>query len=498
MTYGRYEDGSYPLFRTLKSIHSEDFHSACFAVSQQTGPREPWHDIHNRVMGPAVLDLLQNFEERWIGQNGPPGKLVDITKAGLSATANIDDKESWSTQLFRSIDSRTAKLKVASDVKSIDFDDITGVEFEGEGKEQGGRKRERIMQKFLKSGKEYERTFKASTMDGFEFVRNLHLKREVQIDDSVHKGLVHHIRNAEHSLYIESQYLLGSSFLWSDYKTSKCCNLIASEITWKVCEKIEAGERFAAYIVVPMWPEGIPDSGSVQDILFFQYQTMQSMYTRVDAAIKRRKESLKVAGKDELEGVGPTDYLNFYSLATRETEEDGDDIEATMNDPGAKGVLNRTRRHPVYCHSKMTIVDDAIAIIGSANINQRSLAGNRDSELLLGAWQPAYLASKESVAQGDVHAFRMHCFAHLTGVMEGCYRKPSSLECVRRVNEIALKNWDSYVQQECCDMKSYLIPYPIKILEGGKLAPLTSNGKFPDTNANIFGSKPTLPEYLTT
>ncbi len=35
----------------------------------------------------------------------------------------------------------------------------------------------------------------------------------------------------------------------------------------------------------------------------------------------------------------------------------------------------------IYVHSKLIVVDDKMAIIGSANINDRSLLGNRDSEL---------------------------------------------------------------------------------------------------------------------
>ena len=35
----------------------------------------------------------------------------------------------------------------------------------------------------------------------------------------------------------------------------------------------------------------------------------------------------------------------------------------------------------VYVHSKLMIVDDDTVIIGSANINDRSLLGNRDSEI---------------------------------------------------------------------------------------------------------------------
>ena len=35
----------------------------------------------------------------------------------------------------------------------------------------------------------------------------------------------------------------------------------------------------------------------------------------------------------------------------------------------------------LYVHSKLMIVDDRIAIIGSANINDRSMVGFRDSEI---------------------------------------------------------------------------------------------------------------------
>ena len=42
----------------------------------------------------------------------------------------------------------------------------------------------------------------------------------------------------------------------------------------------------------------------------------------------------------------------------------------------------------MYVHSKMTIVDDEYVLIGSANINQRSLSGERDSEIAMGGFQP--------------------------------------------------------------------------------------------------------------
>lgn len=37
----------------------------------------------------------------------------------------------------------------------------------------------------------------------------------------------------------------------------------------------------------------------------------------------------------------------------------------------------------VYLHSKLMIVDDEMVLCGSANINDRSLAGDRDSEIAI-------------------------------------------------------------------------------------------------------------------
>jgi len=42
---------------------------------------------------------------------------------------------------------------------------------------------------------------------------------------------------------------------------------------------------------------------------------------------------------------------------------------------------NRPVSEIVYVHSKLMIVDDDFVILGSANINDRSMVGDRDSEL---------------------------------------------------------------------------------------------------------------------
>ena len=42
------------------------------------------------------------------------------------------------------------------------------------------------------------------------------------------------------------------------------------------------------------------------------------------------------------------------------------------------------RRGVIYVHSKLMIVDDEYVILGSANINQRSMDGARDTEIAMG------------------------------------------------------------------------------------------------------------------
>lgn len=42
------------------------------------------------------------------------------------------------------------------------------------------------------------------------------------------------------------------------------------EIALKIASKIRANQRFSAYIVIPMWPEGVTTSEPTHRILFWQ------------------------------------------------------------------------------------------------------------------------------------------------------------------------------------------------------------------------------------
>ncbi|XWS19088.1 hypothetical protein CRYUN_Cryun32bG0101200 [Craigia yunnanensis] len=168
-----------------------------------------------------------------------------------------------------------------------------------------------------------------------------------------------------------------SSFGWSpdDIKPEdiNALHLIPKELSLKIVSKIEAGERFTVYVVLPMWPEGIPESASVQAILDWQKRTMDMMYRDVIQALRAK-------GVEE----DPRNYLIFFCLGNREVKKSGEYEHSEKPEPDTDYArAQEARRFMIYVHAKMMIVDDEYIIIGSANINQRSMDGARDSEIAI-------------------------------------------------------------------------------------------------------------------
>ncbi|XP_020080873.1 phospholipase D delta-like [Ananas comosus] len=121
---------------------------------------------------------------------------------------------------------------------------------------------------------------------------------------------------------------------------------------------------------------------------------MQMMYEVIGQELKSMK----------LENAHPQDYLNFYCLGNR--EELPSDISENYDHPTENSpvaLARKYRRFMIYVHAKGMIVDDEYVILGSANINQRSLAGTRDTEIAMGAYQPHYTwAEKKRHPHGQV------------------------------------------------------------------------------------------------
>ncbi|KAK1653609.1 hypothetical protein QYE76_071414 [Lolium multiflorum] len=452
---GRYDTPRHPLFRTLQTLHKDDYYNPNYAVTDDRGPREPWHDLHSKIDGPAAFDVMKNFEERWLKSSKRTGakkltkscndsllwieKIPELAAIDDETYSSDSDQERWDIQIFRSIDSNSVKG-------------------------------------FPKDPRE------ATS-------KNLVCGKNVLIDMSIQTAYVTAIRAAQHFIYIENQYFIGSSFHWDSHRDVGANNLIPIEIALKIANKIYANERFSAYIVIPMWPEGSPTGTPTQRILYWQKKTMQMMYEIIYRALKE----MGLDGKYE-----PQDYLNFFCLGNREAEETPSTSSGSFSSSNPQDQSRKNRRFMVYVHSKGMIVDDEYVIIGSANINQRSMEGTRDTEIAMGAYQPQYTwANMLSAPRGQIYGYRMSLWAEHIGGLEQSFERPESLECVQRVRGIGEKNWRRFVSDEVSEMSGHLIKYPVSVDWNGRVAPLPGCAAFPDVGGNICGSFSHIQENLT-
>ena len=283
---GRYDTEQHSLFHMLNmESHCHDFYQTSIAGASlnKGGPREPWHDAHACIKGEAAWDVLTNFEQRWSKQCDPSLLVPISTLSNLNrqSYSSIPSDRNWNVQVFRSIDHVSAS----------------------------------------------------------QMFRNL------TVEQSIHEGYIEAIRRAERFIYIENQFFIGGCHLWEKDQNCGCRNLIPIEIALKVVNKIKAKERFAVYILIPMCPEGVPESEVVHDILHWTRRTMSMMYKLIGEAIQESGEP-----------GHPRDYLNFFCLANR--EEKGKEEFVPQHSPHPETQYwhaQNHRRFMVYVHSKLMI-----------------------------------------------------------------------------------------------------------------------------------------------
>ncbi|PKA55651.1 Phospholipase D delta [Apostasia shenzhenica] len=461
---GRYDTPEHRLFRDLDTVFLDDFHNPTF-VNETKGPRQPWHDLHCKIEGPAAYDVLTNFEQRWRKSTKlrswrfkkKPSRwnddaLIKLERISwiLSPSPKVknddpilwvtdeEDTESWHVQVFRSIDSGSLK------------------------------------------------GFPKTAQESVE--KGLIIQKNIMVDKSIHTAYVKAIRSAQHFIYIENQYFIGSSYAWLSYKNAGADNLIPMELALKIASKIKAQERFSVYIVIPMWPEGVPSTASVQEILFWQSQTMEMMYN----VIAQQLRDMRLEAH-------PQDYLNFFCLGNREElPKNGEQLIDELAETGGAASSRKFRRFMIYVHAKGMIVDDEYVIVGSANINERSLAGSRDTEIAMGACQPHHTwARQDKHPRGQVYGYRMSLWAEHLGKVDKRFKSPESLDCVRLVNQIAEDNWKRYTADKARPLEGHLLKYPIKVEADGKIGPIPGQESFPDVGGKILGSPTSLPDSLT-
>jgi len=174
--------------------------------------------------------------------------------------------------------------------------------------------------------------------------------KEDKSEHSIENAYIEIIKQAKSFIYVENQFFISST------AGKPIKNQIAQTMVDRIIQAHEKGERFRIIVFVPLlhaFEGGITTKRAIniRMELHWQYKTIcrgrNSIYEQLE-----RKE------------IKPEDYIQFYSLRQH-----------------AKMISGQPATELIYIHSKILIADDDTLIIGSANINDRSMTGTGDSEI---------------------------------------------------------------------------------------------------------------------
>ncbi|CAH0491128.1 unnamed protein product [Peronospora farinosa] len=417
-------------------------------IDRNAEPRMPWHDCHCRLEGQPARDVARHFVQRWnysvctrrksrklhhlvpmkdypvtnIDKRGPQKLTKRLQKAvhavramrGLSrGRANTDNRGFNSGRRM----ARMLSNQNESGNMPVMQDDNADVIVDLPDEDDNDEAFERCQQEVATRG------YRVNT----QILRSLSLwSGGVATERSIQNAYIHLIGSAKHFIYIENQFFVSG--LEGDYG---CSNRIANALVDRIARASENNEKFRVIVVMPLLPAfpGKPDdndASSLRGVMHWQYRTIcrgeHSMYQRL---------------YQELEDDDPFNYIAFYGLRNHCNREDA-----------------QARTEEVYIHSKVMIVDDRSCIIGSANINERSMCGDRDSEIAV-LVEDHEMEESIAIADGAYrvgkfgHSFRMKLFEEHFGVEPGTplyqkYQDPVGKDAWFSMQEQAMNNHQIY------------------------------------------------------
>ncbi|KAB8416422.1 hypothetical protein FH972_024941 [Carpinus fangiana] len=211
-------------------------------------------------------------------------------------------------------------------------------------------------------------------------------------EHSIMNAYIRLIDRSEHFVYIENQFFITSTMV----DNTKIHNGIGDALVERIIRAHKNKEQWKAVIVIPLMP-GFQSTVDSQDGTSIRL-IMQCQYR----SICRGKHSIFARLHDA--GIKGQDYIQFYSLRKW-------------------GKIGRTKAlvtEQLYIHAKCMVVDDRFAIIGSANINERSMLGTRDSEIASVIrdtdYIDSYMAGKPYKVGRFPHTLRMRLMREHLGI----------------------------------------------------------------------------------
>jgi hypothetical protein len=105
------------------------------------------------------------------------------------------------------------------------------------------------------------------------------------------------------------------------------------------------------------------------------------------------------------------------------------------------------------------ICDDDYLILGSANLNERSLAGNRDTEICIYMFADD---GKLDAARGKIQGLRKNAFNDHYGGLPTSWDAPEKAACVQAMRTKGLTNWVQLQSGQRTDA-SHLVAWPFEV-----------------------------------
>ncbi|KAM4606675.1 phospholipase D1 isoform 1-T2 [Polymixia lowei] len=207
-------------------------------------------------------------------------------------------------------------------------------------------------------------------------------------EESIHNAYVHAIKTSQHFIYIENQFFISCA------DNRHVFNKIGDTIAERIIRAYREGRKYRVYVVTPLLPgfEGDINTGggsAIQAVMHFNYRTMIRGDCSIISQLKREMGD---------------QWMNYISIAGLRTHAE---------------LEGKLVSELIYVHSKMLIADDNTVIIGSANINDRSMLGKRDSEVAVIVEDSETVASvmdgEEYRAGPYALQLRLECFRMILG-----------------------------------------------------------------------------------
>ncbi|XP_021931643.1 phospholipase D1 isoform X2 [Zootermopsis nevadensis] len=212
-------------------------------------------------------------------------------------------------------------------------------------------------------------------------------------EESIHEAYIDAITKAKHYVYIENQFFISLAS-----HNSSVHNHVCETLYNRIVRAHKEGAVFRVYVVMPLLPGfegevGSPSGTALHAVTHWNY-----------ASICRGKEAiltkLKAAGVED-----PSEYISFHGLRTH-------------------SILNgELVTELIYVHSKLLIADDHLVICGSANINDRSMLGKRDSEIAViikdTEFEPSVMGGAPYQCGRFAGSLRKHLFREHLGQLQG-------------------------------------------------------------------------------